>query len=494
MEHSICDLLRRCHKLTALLLLLLLSATGFARQAPVKSYVDGGRIPKKKIRTMLRETGVPGISLAVIRHNKVVFAKGYGFKTAGGKERVNRHTVFEAASLSKSFLVYTVHRLIDEGRFNLDTPMYRYLDPGTLLNYDDRYKKITPRMILSHSSGLENWRMEHNPEKLEIVADPGTAYVYSGEGYTWLSAVLEVMLQQSYSNYIRDMVLSPLALKDVYLAYDTLKNEPGNYATGHDQFGHAFPKWKNVYPVPAGGIHLTAREYARLVIGIFNGKNLSAARERDLKSPIIRLNADTTIGHFFGPGFEILYSGGDTIISHGSSNTGFKGLVFYSTVSGNGFVLLTNADRGKWMAKYVSDITAGLNINPIFKGLYYDQYPSHAISLFRLYNEGKKQEMSDSITALASSGRLGANTLNELGDVLMEHDSVTAAKMLTQNTVYFPSSPQAYFLRGRLHARQQLFQQAIDDFRKAGVLGFEREALEQELKRCEQEMIRLTQK
>lgn len=470
----------------------ILHMQGIAQKDSITAYVNGGRLDRRSIEAMLREVGVPGMSLAIIKNNKVVFARGYGYKKAGSRDRVGKHTVFEAASLSKSFLVYVTHLLVDEGRFDLDKPMYQYLDPGPLLNYDSRYKLITPRMILSHSSGLENWRQENDPTKLEIVSDPGTKYVYSGEGYTYLSAVLETVLKRSYEDYVRDMVIKPLHLKDVYLLFDTVKGTPRNYAIGHDQFGKPMRKWKHTNPVPAGGVNLTAKAYAKLIISIFDKKHLSPGRVADIEKPIISLREAYPF-HWFGAGFEVLYSGGDTIISHGGSNPGFKNLLFYSTVSKNGFVLLTNGDRGKWMASRIDAMTAALDISPIFKGLYYDQYPSEAITLFRMFNEGRKTEMVDRIDELSAKGALGVNTLDELGDVLSGTDSALAGRLLRMNIRLYPESPTAYNLLGKLDMEEKQFAEAVENFTKAKELHVQDENLEARLRTCEQQIAKLNQ-
>ena len=103
---------------------------------------------------MIREVGVPAMSLAIIDSDRVVFSGTYGYREMEGEKRADENTVFEAASLTKMFLLFAVQQLVQEGAFDLNKPMYQYLEYPPL-EHDPRYKLITPRMILSHSSGIE---------------------------------------------------------------------------------------------------------------------------------------------------------------------------------------------------------------------------------------------------------------------------------------------------------------------------------------------------
>ena len=150
-----------------------------------------------RLGQMMEQLGVPGMSLAIIDDGKIVFYKGLGLKELNSSKEVDQRTIFEACSLSKSFLVMVAHQLVDEGRLDLDLPVFRYMEHEKL-EYDQRYKQITTRMLLSHSSGMENWIFNNKRDKLELLANPGERYVYSGEGYQYLAMVIEKLLDQPY--------------------------------------------------------------------------------------------------------------------------------------------------------------------------------------------------------------------------------------------------------------------------------------------------------
>ena len=126
------------------------------------------------------------MSVAVIKDSKVVYHRGLGVRNTLTQDPVTDDTVFEAASMTKPVCAYIVLRLVDRGVLMLDTPLYTYL-PYEDIAYDDRYKLITARMILTHRSGFPNWRNG----KLDIKFTPGTEFSYSGEGFVYLGKVIE---------------------------------------------------------------------------------------------------------------------------------------------------------------------------------------------------------------------------------------------------------------------------------------------------------------
>src|SRR5579872_957298 len=105
-----------------------------------------------------------------------------------------------AASLSKSAFATVVMRLVEDGRLDLDKPISGYLSKPLPdypqyadLKGDDRYKKLTLRILLSHTSGFPNWRAFEEDRKLRIHFEPGTRYAYSGEGIDLAQLAVETV-------------------------------------------------------------------------------------------------------------------------------------------------------------------------------------------------------------------------------------------------------------------------------------------------------------
>lgn len=422
----------------------------------------------KKVDLVMKEVGVPGLSLAVISNNKVAFFNAYGDKVAGKNEKVDKETVFEACSLSKSFLLFAALRLADEKKLDLDKPMYQYLKYEPL-EHDARYKLITTRMVLSHSSGIENWQRENNPDSLEILSDPGTKFIYSGEGYQYLAKIIALIVHKPYEEYMPELVFAPLHLKRTFCRYTDNGLSPANYATGHNDFEKPLKKEKNLIGVPASGVLTTAMDYAVLISSIFNKKYLSDSMIRTVLTPIVRAGKDDA-SSYYGPGFNLFFTAGDTLVAFAGNNDGFKGEIFYSVRKKCGLVFFSNGDLGKLIAVNVTDMAVHLDVRNLFKNDFYEQYPSNGLALFTIYREKGSQAMLSALEALKEDkkGKIGINTLNHLSDMLASGGEIELARTLTtENIKLYPESSQAFYMLGEINFYFKDYQQAYTYLSKA---------------------------
>ena len=141
---------------------------------------------------------VPGLSVAIINDSEVVYSHAFGVKNGETGEALDTNTVFAGASLSKTVFAYLVMQLVAEGVLELDRPLHEYLGrplpsyPNyTDLEGDERYRRITPRMCLSHTTGFPNWRWFMDDNRLQFTFEPGERHGYSGEGISLLQMVVE---------------------------------------------------------------------------------------------------------------------------------------------------------------------------------------------------------------------------------------------------------------------------------------------------------------
>ena len=423
------------------------------------------------ITQMMANMGVPGMSLAIIEQNEVVYAKNFGLKHIGGPA-VNENTVFDGCSLSKSLLVHVAMQLVDEGKLDLDKPMYQYYESG-LLAHDPRYKLITPRMILSHSSGLENWMYQNSRDTLELLADPGTTFTYSGVGYHYLATVIGDILDQRYEAYVTERVINKLGLKNTYLKYvkDGEQHQPENHALGHQLVGFQYTD-KNFQTVPAGGNHFTAHDYAQLVLATYNGKHLTAARNKDLYDPRVPIeNSDI----YYAPGFEYGVVSGDTIISHGGDKDGYKNMMFYSASQQRGFVFMSNIDWGKAMTQKLNELTVNLPIEPFLNSRYYlkPQYPNQALPLLKLANETGYDTLHVEVEKQLQNGQLTMADLHYLTYIMRWYGNVIEVRDLLKKTIeQYPNDAFLHALLGESLMVRQAYHEAHQSLTKAQQLGF----------------------
>ena len=136
----------------------------------LNSYI-GFDIPKDTIEAYLNskidEYNIPGMSIAFIEDGKIVYHDVLGYANLETQSPVTNATIFEAASLSKSVFAHFVMTYVDAGKLDLDTPLYTYW-PYPDIAYDERYKTITARMVLSHRAGFPNWRNDTPGDSLKI--------------------------------------------------------------------------------------------------------------------------------------------------------------------------------------------------------------------------------------------------------------------------------------------------------------------------------------
>ena len=142
---------------------------------------------ENRIPGLLQKCQVPGASMAVVTGGKLRWRRGFGVQDVRSARPVDHQTIFEAASMSKPVFAYVVMNLAEKGVIQLDKPLTRYT-PERLLAGDPRLDQITARHVLSHSTGLPNWRSSQEPLRIQFT--PGEKYSYSGEGYHYLQSVV----------------------------------------------------------------------------------------------------------------------------------------------------------------------------------------------------------------------------------------------------------------------------------------------------------------
>lgn len=467
------------------------------------------------VNALLEDSGVPGMSLAIIENDEVVFSKGYGLKQLppnyptivedinkwwkveylSSDNQVNDETVFVGASLSKTYLAFVAMQLVDEGILDLDKPLYEYLEYERLA-HDERYKVITGRMILSHSSGIENWGRYNDRNKLEIIRDPGTAFIYSGEGYHYLDYVIRKLINEPYDDYVQKRVIDGLGLTNTYLKYskieDTVALEsgvPSNFSVGHRVNRGQF-LGRNTIVHPASQNHFIAKDYAKLTISMFNTDDLSDARRKDLLDPRIQIDDNPV---YYGPAFELFFSETDTIVAHGGDNSGYKNLMYYSPVQKRGFVMMTNADWGKSLGKRMNEMTVRLDLDYFFDLNYglipHTQYPSKVPSLLKTYYKSNTEAMFEQVEALLKSNELSDIDMNGLGAYFTYYGyNSVAIKVFEMTTKTFPDSPMAYTFLGGNHMGKGEYKQALKNFTKAKELNFSVWDIDVHIERCKKNL------
>jgi len=157
----------------------------------------------------MREAGVPGLAIALIRDNQVVWSAGFGVANRITRRPVTPVTVFEAASISKVVTTYTALRLVEQGKLALDEPLsVRLSEPW--LPRSDYADKVSLRHLASHSSGLTE-NIFPTIDRSVAVA-PGSRFLYTGIGFMYMQEAIEQVTGASLEAAAREQVFEPLGM------------------------------------------------------------------------------------------------------------------------------------------------------------------------------------------------------------------------------------------------------------------------------------------
>jgi CubicO group peptidase (beta-lactamase class C family) len=160
------------------------------------------------VQQLITDAQIPGLSMAVIDDRQVTTLTVAGVRNSLDRAAVDQQTIFGAASLSKPLFAYAVLKLVDAGRLAFDTPLSLHV-PDYVAD-DPRAATITVRHVLSHTSGLPNWRSADTPLKTHF--PPGERFSYSGEGFVWLQRVVAAVTGDPLDAALRRLIFEPLGM------------------------------------------------------------------------------------------------------------------------------------------------------------------------------------------------------------------------------------------------------------------------------------------
>ncbi len=300
------------------------------------------------LKTQMEQYKIPGFSMAIFDANKVSYHAVKGYADQELQVPVSERTIFEAASLSKPLFAYFVMKYVEQGLIDLDRPLHEYLPYEDAAN-DDRYRSITARMALSHTTGFPNWRTDYPGDSLFISFDPGTSYQYSGEGYQYLAKVLAHLLDTDdlgLEAAFQKEIAQPLGLGVTKFIQDShnLENKAQPYKSGervkHTYDNHLFGA--------AFSVHSEALDFSRWLMALLRQEGLSEESIAELFRTQVALQADDSnpneaSGWTLGFGEYELSDG--TYYGHGGNNYGYSSGFFIDRERQFGAVIFTNADQ-----------------------------------------------------------------------------------------------------------------------------------------------------
>lgn len=312
-----------------------------------ESYTKTKALAKEKIQTLLSKYGAVSAQYALIDNGKIEISGNGGVYSKQDNKNLNKDNMYSIASISKMFTTTAVMKLVDDGKLNLDTPVVKYIPEFKMA--DDRYKEITPRMLLNHSSGLmgssfkntillaDNDSYGHDNflkelQKQRLKAKPGAFSVYCNDGFTLAEILVERVSGMSFTNFLDKYINNPLNLQNT--------KTPENSFDSSKLAKAYVPYWEDAVPqdnlnaIGAGGLYSSAENlctFAQTFMknsnGILSPASVKAMENKEYLNGLWPEGEDSILGYGLGwdcvntypfnqYNLKALTKGGDSLLFH----------------------------------------------------------------------------------------------------------------------------------------------------------------------------------
>ena len=293
------------------------------------------------IAQQMAQTHIPGMAVAIVRGQDIVYLKGFGLASLRRHTAVSPQTIFDLASCSKSFTALAVLTLWHDSAIDLDSPVTTYL-PEFHLHAEGVSREITVRELLVQTSGIPGTFAEplafHSGSdamkqlvaamsRIQAINTPGTSFEYSNLNYSLLGALVERVTGRPFEDYVQERVFAPLRMDNSTLRPEIAAGK--DRADGHQLLlGKVVTRNIPIYRsmIPAGWIMSSAEDMGRWLIANLNAGMVDNAQV--VPPELIRLMQTTAstftkdgreagygMGWFTGTtddGSPVLWHGGDT--------------------------------------------------------------------------------------------------------------------------------------------------------------------------------------
>ena len=346
------------------LIILALSLSVFSQSKDLDKKLKGLDAYIEQVR---KDWKVQGVAVAIIQKDKVVFAKGFGYRDVDKKLPATPETLFAIGSSSKAFTAAGICLLQEDGKLELDKPIINYLP---IFKLHDTYatEKMTARDLLSHRSGLPRhdlvWygssfsrkELFNSLRHLEFNKSFRERWEYQNLMYLTAGVVIEELSGKSWEEFTKEKILDPLEMKSTNFSVDQMvkgTNSSLGYIEVNEKVEVA--PYRNIDAIgPAGSINSTVLEMSNWVIALINGgkyKGKQVLKEstiRAVQTPVISLPASVPLQYdevgygTYGLGWFINPYRGKTLVQHGGNIDGFSANVAFMPKDSIGVVVLTN--------------------------------------------------------------------------------------------------------------------------------------------------------
>jgi CubicO group peptidase (beta-lactamase class C family) len=333
---------------------------------------------RHQLDSIRRKYRVPGVGLALVTRDSTLWAGGLGSADLARDRSVTAETHFRVGSISKSFVALGILRLVADGRLRLDAPVRSIAPELVIENPWEATRPITVANLLEHTAGFDDMHFNEmyvkskqpdlpmrdvlsiNPASRRVRWEPGTRFSYSNPGYGVAGYLIEKVTGLPYDRVLRDSILTPLGMKTA--SFELTDQDTASISQGYSGSDRTPVGYPHIYLRPAGNLHCSPAELARLVRLLINRGTIDSVR---LFAPevIDRMERTETttlasLGVQSGYGLANYHTLAYAVPVHGHDGgiDGFVSNYAYSSEAGVGWVVLVNGGEGQGYGELVNAV------------------------------------------------------------------------------------------------------------------------------------------
>jgi len=313
------------------------------------------------IKAKQTKYSIPGLSIAVVHHDKVFYNKGFGVRDINTKQPVDQNTIFHTASLSKLFTAQAVMNLIDKNFFSLDDKISKLLPEFKLA--DPKYADITVRHLLNHTSGMPDIVNYHWSDKQDdtdalkkyvlslsttkLKSVPGKVFAYSSMDYDVLGYIIERTAHIPFALFMKQNILQPFEM--IHSDFDYFKIDTALRCSPHTKGIFKKVHTRKIYPynpahAPSSTLNSSSNELALWMKSLLNSLHTNENHEYLSTSTLQLMLKPSENFSLIGLGWFIEEISGEKTYYHFGGDRGFRSYLLLLPKHDLGMVLLANCD------------------------------------------------------------------------------------------------------------------------------------------------------
>ncbi|MEI7628636.1 MAG: serine hydrolase domain-containing protein [Bacteroidota bacterium] len=328
------------------------------------------------IQAIMQQTNVVGISVAVVKNNKIIYTHSFGYKDLETKQPLTDDCIFRIASISKSFSATSIMQLVEAGKVLLDD------DVSNLIGFRVRNPKfpetvITLRTLLQHRSSINDSQGYFSLDSINPVTnpnwakcyndyEPGKGYMYCNLNYNMTGTIIEKLSGERFDQYVKHHILDPLKLYGGYCV-DSLDKKrfatiyeyntdsakfiasPNAYAPRREEIANYVMGKSTPIFSPTGGMKISATDLAKYMMmhskfGRYNSVKIMS--KHSAKQMQTKVSEEDGYGMAIETQENLIK--GKTMKGHTGSAYGLYSGMFFNSKEKFGFVVITNGCAPKY--------------------------------------------------------------------------------------------------------------------------------------------------